>query len=102
MWGSQPTIEIGGVFQPRLRRVREVAKMTVTLIFPQNLIREPVVYRMAKQFDVMPNIRRARVTDKIGEMVLELESSQENLEKAIEYLKNAGVTVEPVAGDLIE
>ncbi|HYQ47940.1 MAG TPA: NIL domain-containing protein, partial [Thermodesulfovibrionales bacterium] len=35
--------------------------MRVKLTFPQNLIKEPVIFTMAKQFNVMPNIRRARV-----------------------------------------
>lgn len=74
----------------------------VKLTFPQNLIKEPVIFTMAKQFDVMPNIRRARVTETVGEMVLELEGSQENLEKGIHWLKEKGIDVELVEGDIIE
>lgn len=74
----------------------------VKLTFPQNLIKEPVIFTMAKQFDVMPNIRRARVTETVGEMVLELEGSQDNLEKGIHWLKEKGIDVELVEGDIIE
>ncbi|MBI4353589.1 MAG: MoaD family protein, partial [Candidatus Omnitrophica bacterium] len=48
------------------------AKRRVTLVFPQELITEPVVFTMAKKFDIMPNIRKARVTETVGEMTLEL------------------------------
>ena len=58
-------------------------KRRVKLTFPQNLIKEPVIFTMAKKYDVLPNIRRARVTDTIGEMILELEGEEENLEKGI-------------------
>ena len=57
---------------------------------------------MAKKFDVMPNIRRARVTETVGEMVLELEGSEENLDKGIQSLRDQGVDVELVEGDIIE
>lgn len=74
----------------------------VKLTFPQHLIREPVIFRMAKKYDVMPNIRRARVTETVGEMVLELEGTEENLEKGIQSLRDQGVNVELIEGDIIE
>lgn len=77
-------------------------KRRVKLTFPQHLIREPVIFTMAKKFDVMPNIRRARVTETVGEMVLELEGSEDNLEKGIQTLRDQGVDVELVEGDIIE
>ncbi len=77
-------------------------KKALYLIFPQNLIREPMVYRMSKKFDVVFNIRRAKVTDKVGEMVLEFEGEGENLEKAVTWLKDQGIRVEPVTRDAVE
>jgi ABC-type methionine transport system ATPase subunit len=74
----------------------------VMLKYPEHLIQEPVLFRMAKQFDVMPNIRRARVTETIGEIVLTLEGEARNLEQGIRYLQDAGVQVEPVEGDIVE
>lgn len=77
-------------------------KRRVKLTFPQHLIREPVLFTMAKKYDVMPNIRRARVTDTVGEMVLELEGSEENLEQGLQSLRNQGVEVELIEGEFIE
>lgn len=77
-------------------------KKRVKLTFPQQLIKEPVLFKMAKKYDVMPNIRRARVTDTVGEMVLELEGKEENIEKGIKSLKDQGVVVELIEGDVIE
>lgn len=77
-------------------------KRRVKLTFPQSLIKEPVIFTMAKQFDVMPNIRRARVTETIGEMILELQGDDANLEKGISWLKEKGIDVELVEGDIIE
>ncbi|OHE59099.1 MAG: ferredoxin [Thermodesulfovibrio sp. RBG_19FT_COMBO_42_12] len=74
----------------------------VKLTFPQHLIKEPVIFTMAKKYDVMPNIRRARVTETVGEMVLEIEGTEENLEKGIRSLKDQGIDVELIEGDVIE
>jgi ABC-type methionine transport system ATPase subunit len=79
-----------------------MAKKAVKLTFPQDLIKEPVTFRMAKQFDIIPNIRRARVTETIGELVLELEGAEDNLEQGIKYLQEQGVQVAAVEGDILE
>ncbi|MBW7940499.1 MAG: NIL domain-containing protein [Candidatus Omnitrophica bacterium] len=42
------------------------------MVFPQHLMDEPVLFRMVKAFDVMPNIRRAKVSAEGGEIVLDL------------------------------
>ena len=68
-----------------------MATKRVKLIFPQELIKEPVIFTMAKKFDVMPNIRSARVTESVGEVVLELEGAENKLEEGINYLKGRGV-----------
>lgn len=77
-------------------------KKMVQLIFPQKLIKEPVVYNMALKHQVVPNIRRAKVTETVGEMVLELEGKAEDLDKGIAYLRKTGVDVRPLGNDIVE
>lgn len=77
-------------------------KSRIKLTFPQDLIKEPVIFTMAKKFDIMPNIRRARVTETIGEMILELEGAEENLNLGVKFLKEQGIVVEPAEGDIVE
>jgi len=77
----------------------KLVKKRVTLVFPADQIKEPAVFTMAKKFDVMPNIRRARVTETVGEMMLELEGTEKNLEAGIKFLESHGIKVEPVTGD---
>jgi len=74
----------------------------VKLTFPQHLIKEPVIFTMAKKYDVMPNIRRARVTETMGEMVLELEGTEENLGKGIKSLEGQGINVELIERDFVD
>jgi ABC-type methionine transport system ATPase subunit len=76
-----------------------MATKRVRLTFPKELIKEPVIFTMAKKFDVMPNIRRARIMDSVGEVVLEFEGTEQKLEEGIAYLRERGVTVEAIEGD---
>lgn len=78
-----------------------MAKRAVTLIFPQHLIKEPVIYTLAKKFNLVPNIRRAKITETVGEVTLEIEGSEADLENGIKDLESKGVKVEPVTGDIV-
>ncbi len=78
-----------------------MAKRQLTIIFPQQLIKEPVIYTMAREYNVMPNIRRAKVTESVGEMTLELEGDAQQLARAVAYLEQKGLKVEPVTGDIV-
>ncbi len=79
-----------------------MAKKMVHLVFPQRLIKKPVIYTMAKKYNVIPNIRRANITETVGEVTLELSGTKENLEKGRKYLERQDVKVEPVIGDIVE
>ena len=79
-----------------------MAKQQVKLTFPEELIREPVIGKMTKQYQVMPNIRRAKVTETLGELVMELQGPEDELERALAYLRQQGVRVEPLVGDIVE
>ena len=80
----------------------KLANKLVKLVFPQKLIKEPVTFQMAKKYDIIPNIRRARVTETIGELVIELDGEEKNVEKGIKYLIRLGVDVKPVEGDIVD
>ena len=66
----------------------------VELTFPEKLIKKPIVYQLMKDFDVVPNIRRANIDEKFGWMILEISGADENLEKAFKYLGEIGIEVE--------
>jgi ABC-type methionine transport system ATPase subunit len=77
-------------------------KRRVKLLFPQHLVREPVLFTIAKRYDVIPNIRRARVTDAVGEMILELEGDEANLEQSINALRVQGIEVEFIEDEVFD
>ena len=79
-----------------------MAKRVIKLTFPQNLVKEPLTFQMAKKYNILPNIRRAKVTETVGELVLELEGKEQDLDQGIEFLKKAGVIVDSIVGDILE
>ena len=76
-------------------------RMRVRLTFPTELIQQPIVYHLVKDFAIVPNIRRADVRADHGWMVLELEGPHENLEQGVAWLRQQGVTVDPIERDVV-
>lgn len=77
--------------------VKEAASMKtqrLELTFPEKLIKKPIIYELVRDFNVIPNIRRANVDENFGWMVLELSGDDERLEKAFKHLQDIGVEVE--------
>jgi len=77
-------------------------KRRVKFTFPPDLVSQPVVYSMGKQFDVVTNIRRANVTRERGWVVLELSGSEEQIKRALEWAGQQGVRVDAIEGDVLE
>jgi ABC-type methionine transport system ATPase subunit len=73
----------------------------VKMTFPEDLIRQPVIARMVREFDVMPNIRRANVEEHVGWIVCELSGDDDAVERAIAWLDGLGVQVDRL-GDVVE
>ncbi len=78
-----------------------MARQRVKFTFPPDLINQPVVYSMGKQFPVVTNIRRANVTRDRGWMILEITGPEDEIEKAIAWAKEQGVRVDPIEGDIV-
>lgn len=74
----------------------------VYLTFPKNLVKEPLVCLMAKKFDVLFNIRGSTVTSEMGLVALEIDGERAEVDKAIKWLKDKGVIVEPIEKNVIE
>ena len=75
--------------------------MRVKLVFPEALIREPIVARMVRTFDITPNIRRASIEEDIGWMVLDLDGDVGSIGRAVAWLHEIGVEVDQL-GDVLE
>jgi len=79
-----------------------VAKKAFHLYFPQLLIKEPIMFVVARDHHLLLNIRRAKITAEAGEATIELEGDPEQIDKAEKAFRAKGVRVESVLGDIVE
>lgn len=77
-------------------------KKAFHLIFPQDLIRKPIMFLVARDNHLVLSIRRARITETAGEATVELEGERGDLDRAEKVFREKGVKVESVLGDVIE
>ena len=74
-----------------------MAKRCFKLTFPEELIRDPIIYNLGQQFNIVPNILRADVTKERGWVVLEFDGKDEDIEAGITWVISRGVRVEPIS-----
>ena len=84
------------------RDEEKMAKRQVMFTFPEELIKEPIIYNLSHQFKVVTNIRRADISEDKGWVVLEMEGEEREIERGIDWVKGKGVRVDPVIGDIVE
>jgi len=77
-------------------------RQRIYLTYPTDLIKEPIIYELGKKFDLVTNIRGANISDTLGLVALELDGSREEIDRAIAWLRERGVTVEPIEKNVIE
>ena len=79
-----------------------MARQRVKFTFVEELIKEPIIWKLAKEFDVVTNIRRADVTDERGWVILELDGDKDEIERSLEWVRKNRVRVDPVYEDIVE
>lgn len=79
-----------------------MASVRLKLTFPEELITEPIIYLVSRDFELVSNIRRADVREHIGWMVLSLEGDEDNIDAGIAWMQSRGVIVDPVEGDIVQ
>lgn len=79
---------------------KEFKGKVIRLSFLGNSAKEPIVSRMIKKFNIEVNILSGNIDQLIstcvGHLILELSGKDEEVEKAINYLKNQNVNVEVI------
>ena len=78
--------------------VKRKAKFT----FPTNLITEPLIFNLGRNFNVITNVRRADVREDVGWVILEIEGDESEIEAGLEWVSSMGVRIDPVSGDVLE
>ena len=83
-------------------RTRAKIREKIYLTYPAHLIKEPVIYDLGRKFGLRTNIRGANVSDTIGLVALELDGTRAAVDRAVAWLRQLGITVEPIEKNVIE
>jgi len=70
----------------------------ISLHFSPDVVRRPMMYNLARHFDLTFNILKARISPREeGHMILELSGKEEDYKKGISYLQEHGISILDVA-----
>lgn len=73
-------------------------KKSIELTIPAVLVHEPILYTMITHFSLVLNVREAQIgTDQSGRVLLDIEGSPIEIEKALLYLSEKDIVFEEVA-----
>ncbi|MCU0866894.1 MAG: NIL domain-containing protein [Planctomycetes bacterium] len=68
-------------------------KKNIHFEFDQELVREPLIYKINRAFEVVVNIRGASVNEQGGFIAAELEGEAAEVDKVLDYLRGLGIRV---------
>jgi len=72
-----------------------------SILFPEGVVREPVIYSLVKRYGLAPNIFRASVTGVGGWMVVGLKGDDKSIDQAVLDLKCKGALAQEGGKDLL-
>ncbi|MEA3560613.1 MAG: NIL domain-containing protein [Candidatus Omnitrophota bacterium] len=68
-------------------------KIQVELTFPAELKDEPILYKIGRDFKVIPNVLEASFSTDMGWVILTLEGSETEVNRLFDYLREKNVTI---------
>ena len=66
------------------------------MTFPAKIVGEPIMTKLSNDFGVSYNMIRGRITDKGAWLDVELIGLKKNIERALGFLAERGVTIAPL------
>ena len=77
-------------------------KLRMKFTFVESLIKEPIIWKLGREFQIVTNIRRADVQADRGWVILELEGAREEIDRGLDWVRQQGVRIDPVYEDIVE
>jgi ABC-type methionine transport system ATPase subunit len=88
------------MMREKVKTMSENITLFVELDYPLEHVKDPILYHLVTDYHLVPNIRQAKIDVHTGgRMVLRLEGKQADMESAIAYLREQGVTLKELDAD---
>ena len=79
-----------------------MVRKQVRFTFEGDLVKDPVIWQMGRDFAVVTNIRMADVEARYGWVILEIDGEPDEIDRAVAWAESKGVRVDPITGDVVE
>lgn len=79
-----------------------MAHLRFHIRFPEEKIREPIIYQIGREYNVVTDVRRADVRDTTGWADVELSGDTIEIERAVVGLRAKGCVVDPIELNVVE
>jgi hypothetical protein len=70
--------------------------------FPEEKIRQPIIYQIGREYNVVTDVRRADVRETTGWADVEFTGDTAEIERAIAGLRAKGCVVDPIELNVVE
>ena len=79
-----------------------MAKLRFHIRYPEEKIPEPILYEIGKEYKVVTSIRRADVRETTGWLDVEFTGEADEIDRAVEGLRQKGCIVDPIELNVVE
>lgn len=79
-----------------------MAHLRFHIRFPEDKIREPIIYQIGHEYNVVTDVRRADVRETTGWADVEFSGDTAEIERAITGLRTKGCVVDPIELNVVE
>ena len=79
-----------------------MAKLRFHIRYPEEKIPEPILYQIGHEYKVVTSIRRADVRETTGWLDVEFTGDADEIDKAINGLRQKGCMVDPIELNVVE
>ena len=79
-----------------------MAKLRFHIRYPEEKIPDPILYQIGHEFKVVTSIRRADVRETTGWLDVEFTGEADEIDKAVNGLRQKGCIVDPIELNVVE
>ena len=79
-----------------------MAHLRFHIRFPEEQVRQPIIYQIGREYNVVTDVRRADVREATGWADVEFSGDTAEIERAVAGLRSKGCVVDPIELNVVE
>ena len=78
---------------------RVKVKQTIKILFSEQQRQQPIIWQIARDYDVVVNIKGGTITDQTTWLSMEIEGEREEVQRVLKYFKEGGAKIAPASAN---